>query len=205
MRSEKKFFVQWHQPEALLLRPKDMRGRLVEVPKRWDDWEVPGGVWAELPPAFAYQGTKVIDNPDSEYWILQNSGWRFSVAGWAMWDVFDTYRVWWITSRVRVGLCQLREIFLRPYLDGNGYDDLQPILYIVSTTDWDRFPRKNQQLPRCDRFWFCRGREKSAGVFVQYDPWKRRRIARNQSDCSQGEVITASTISADPHKRGLKD
>lgn len=120
---------------------------------------------------------------------------------WVVWDAFDTYRMWWLSNRIRTALVQLWETVLKRHLGEDGYEDWQHIWHIISTTEWGRVPRQNQQRPRFDRFPICRGLDGGAGNFVCYDFWTKeigtsaeartRRVQRDEPlgyNATQGEL-----------------
>lgn len=61
---------------------------------------MPPGFWAELPPALAYVGFDFMENPGSDWWVVQCTGWVMIVACYLRWDAYDTSRLWGLSARL---------------------------------------------------------------------------------------------------------
>lgn len=76
-----------------------------------------------MAPTFAYMGSLAVENPASAWWVLHCTSWALSVAEYLVWDAYDTYRVWWISPRLRQALASFGEEMLRRVLGDDGYAD----------------------------------------------------------------------------------
>lgn len=165
-RSEHGYFIFWHDIEANCLLPAALEGRYVPVPPWWQDWEMPQGFWAELPPVLAYVGSEVLRNPNSGWWVIHRTQWVVHIAIYLVWDAFDTGRLWYCPPHV---LGALRALPLEYVLGADGANDLRRFTVLIERTDWDSVPPHQSQRQQSKRYNFCPGRTATAGDFIWVD------------------------------------
>lgn len=94
------------------------------LPLWWREWKRPWGCWAPLGPKLWYLCSWLKEDAGTPLWLLMVTEWIVSVVKYFNWEVYDTCRLWYCSSRV---LLDLRTLPLG--LGAIGYQDLN--LYLV--------------------------------------------------------------------------
>ena len=127
---------------------------------------------AELPPVVTYKGSELMRDMESGYWRLFFTEHAARVAAWVLWDVYDTFRLWYVPRRVRAAIRQLN----LQYLLGAASNEreLHRLLSVIESVDW-------QTAEFVYTTYGCASledpRELAPGDFICYDPWSHRRIS----------------------------
>lgn len=68
---------------------------------------------------FNYRGSDIFAIPSSAWWVVHCTGWVVSVFSFVVWEVYDLFRLWWISPRFRVAMKRFGPNLLRLLL-GEG-------------------------------------------------------------------------------------
>ena len=178
-RSRTGYLVPMHCIEIDRVRRNSRASRYLALPATFSNgqMEMPRGFLADLPPVLTYLGSELINNfCDSGLWVVLYSEWVAKVAAALLWEVYDNMKVWFTPPTLR-GF--IRDIDLSFALgSASNYRDVIHLMDIIDTTNWAEVPlewsfRGNRPLAQDA----SPGRhEATAGDFVYYDPWLRRRL-----------------------------
>ena len=74
------------------------------MPEAFAAVEMSPGCRAELPPIVTYKGSETAQDPNSGYWTQFFTEWPTRVALWVLWDLYDSYRLWYVPPLLRVDM-----------------------------------------------------------------------------------------------------
>ena len=149
--------------------------RYVRMPGMWQDWEVPKGLWVELPPVLTYAWSRLLNNPASGVWPVFYAEWCAIVACAWLWELYDSYRLFWLPDLLLAGIRRLNlDRVLGCPCNGR---DLSHLLGIIEDTEWSDVPasQRLRQHPAREGSvdYAVTGRNDAGGDWLLYDPWER--------------------------------
>lgn len=169
--------AQWHQPEVEHVEVLYQDERWVTVPRWFEEWEVPQGFWAELGPPLAYIGSQIQRDRQSGWWVVVLTNWVVEVWAYALWEAFDTWRLWWLPPKIREAVNHLN---LRPALGLDGVRDAQQAVSLMNSIDWDRVPRDQRSRLSVSADWSV-GRTGDVGDYVYVNPEEWRLVSKSEA------------------------
>lgn len=154
--------AQWHQPEAEETNTYEQVNRWLVVPRWFKEWEVAQGFWAKFGPPLAYIGSELLKDPASGWLVVVLTNWVVEVWAYELWEVFDTWSLWWLLPTVRDAVDSLD---LTTALGVDGVHDAERAVRLLRMVDWGSVPSENAARMQLSRIWSC-GRSGLAGDFV---------------------------------------
>lgn len=114
-----------------------LRARYPPIPSWWEQYEVPPGLMAEIPPVIVYYGFAMIDDPSSPLWSVFTAEWLTIVAKRLLWNAREG-RLFLLPDKVRH---DLRDFEYHPAL-GLQFSDpsVSMLLDAMDAVDWSRVP-----------------------------------------------------------------
>ena len=178
-RSRTGYLVPMHCIEIDMIRRNSRVTRYVALPTAFSNGQVemPRGFLADLPPVLTYLSSVLIINyGDTGLWVVLYSEWVAKVASALLWEAYDNFRVWY-TPPTLCGF--IRDMDLAYVLGStSNHRDVMHLVGVIESTNWADVPadwhlRGNRPLAQDA----SPGRhDASAGDFIYYDPWLRRRL-----------------------------
>ena len=153
--------------------------RYVSLPRDWREWEVPLGFLVELPAVLTYFGTRLMRNTDLA-WVLFQTEWVINVAAALLWEVYDTYRLFWLPQRLCEGI---RSSDLNWLLGSKkNADELLDLVSVIENVDWSRvsWRQRRRKVPPHPKVSLT-VRTDNGGDFIWYDPFERREMSAEEA------------------------
>ena len=153
--------------------------RYVAVPGHWRGAESPKGCFVELPSAVTYLGTHLNNDPFSGVWTIVYSEWTTKFGAHDLWEVYDTYRLWFVPPKMRT---MIRQLDLSKVLGSRfNYAELLGLLDVIDHVDWSRVTEENRRRGNRRRD-YSPGRSGRGGDYIIYDPRIRAEITEAKSE-----------------------
>ena len=173
------FLVPYQCLEVYSFLNHTRRNRYVPVPASWKDYEVPLGMVVEIPWVLTYLGVELMD-PSSGAWVVFYTEWVTFVAVALLWEVYDTFRLFWLPPAIIAGIRSLKlsKILGAP----ENYEECLSLLKVIENTNWTTVSGDNRRrkIPADKRDSCPISRTDAGGDFIWYDPWKGVEITREQ-------------------------
>ena len=104
MRARTGLLIPYHCIEAECILTELRYRRWPRVPEAFAAVEMPPGCRAELPPIVTYKGSEMAQDPNSGYWNQVFTEWPARVALRVLWNLYDSYRLWYVPPRLRADM-----------------------------------------------------------------------------------------------------
>lgn len=130
----------------------------------------------EIPFVVTYCGSCLIYDLLSGLWVVFQTEWVAKYAAYFQWDLYNTYRIWYIPPLVRGNM---RDLTLKFVFESDiYYRELLDLIEVVNGLDWSKFPiSQARRGTRC--FDASPGRTGSIRNFVWYYPYNSEFVDTN--------------------------
>lgn len=172
-RSRLGYLVPYQMLEIDRARYRSRVGRYIPIPRHWHEIESPRGCAVELPPALTYVGSLLTNDPFSGYWVVVYTEFIAKMAAYVLWDVYDTYRLWYMSPTARR---YARELDLSSVLGSRAnQEEFCRLMDVIDQINWNLVPA-GQAARGAHDYDHSPGRNSPGGDFVWYDPWTSQHI-----------------------------
>jgi len=182
-------FVPYHLRCMWNLR-EHARDRLgVKVPDNYAQLAMPHGFRFEMEPLFSYKSGALIQDRDSGLWVVAYTERVVRICSGLLYDVYDTYRLWWVPPTVIAFARQLGYAMATALGSESNVDEVLELLDVVEATRFDDLPDAwrdrvtHNPNRRVDYHSGCRNPVSDIGAdFCYYDPWQRVKVSREVAE-----------------------
>ena len=196
------YLIPYQMLEADNILDAEKAERYVKMPGMWHDWEVPKGLWVELPPVLTYAWSRLLNDPASGVWPVLYAEWCAVVACAWLWEAYDTFRLFWLPGML---IANIRRLNLNRVLGSpcNGRD-LSHLLGIVERAKWADVPAEQRLRVHPVREgvvdFAVTGRDDAGGDWLCYDPWERETL----DDDARRERLKNKPSRPSDHPKGVR-
>ena len=200
-RSRFGYLLPYQHTEFALLTDRARESRFVPIDRYWRQLEVPRGCYAELPSVLTLlQGDlwySSWNGTTSGWWVLFYTEWAARVAAYVLWDAYDNFRLWCLSSTL---IEFIRRLNLSQVLGSSANAaELLDYLTEIEGTDWTTVPVEWTHRPASSSATdLSPGRVGEGGDFFYFDPVTRERISAERAR----ERHQDTRVIPDGHPRG---
>jgi len=178
-------FVPYHLRCVWNLR-EHARDRLaVKIPESYAELAMPHGFRFEMEPLFSYKSGALIQDRDSGLWVVAYTERVVRICSGLLFDVYDTYRLWWVPPTVIAFARQLGYSMATALGSESNVEEVLELLDVVEATRFDDLPSswRDRVTHNSNRLVDYHSGRRSAtsdvgADFVYYDPWQRVKVSR---------------------------
>lgn len=194
IRSATGHLIPYQMIEAAEVAAAQYRSRYVPIPTHFARVEVCQGMWVEMGPVMTYLGLSLLD-PYHGLWCVFYTEWAIQVSAFLLWDVYDTWRLWYIPPKLREYILDLD--LTVPLGDAATAEELQGLVRVIAAIDWDNVSRENSTRPLRPsgrRPNVSPGRNNpNHGDWVWYDPWAGSFCSQETAKASRHQARVSPT------------
>ena len=182
-------FVPYHLRCAFTLREHARDRLFVRLPQTYANLAMPHGFKIELEPIFSYKSGALIDDPTSGLWTVAYTERVVRICSGLLFDVYDTFRLWWVPPDVIAFARQLEHGMVTALGSESNVCELLELLSVVEATAFDEMPEGWRDRitfnpnRRVDHHSGRRSATTDRGAdFIYYDPWQRVKISKSTAE-----------------------
>ena len=180
MRGRFKAFVPYQCVEVDCFTREAILQRYVPLPPWWVDVEVPPNFSVELPWMLTYIGS-LLFTANQQAWAIFHTEWAAQVAAVWLWELYDTFRMFWLPPTVKANIRRLRLNFVLG--SQINEDELRHFLDHSDQVAWESVDSslRTRTVPVASNR-TATLREDTGGDFIWFDPWERREMTRQEKE-----------------------